>query len=283
MRYYQIILLCTLSIFLSCEQDDLEAIVPAFLVIDNIDVNITKSEQGSASDNITDAWVFVNSEFLGAFELPTIVPVQNTGNVNIKVFGGIKVNGMSNNRERYAFYNFYELDSTLIPDQEYTLTPIVEYTSDAILDNPWSGENFESGINFEYNDNSQTTFERNSTQDVFEGTSSGVARLESDETFFEAFTPTFSNIPRNGTDIFLELNYKSTHDFVVGLYFNNRSNQLSVLNLRARSGWNKIYIRLDEVINSIPGALNFNVSIGYTKAVNEVGELHVDNVKLVHF
>lgn len=283
MRYYQIILLFVLFTFLSCEDDDLKAIVPAFLVIDDINVNITKSEQGTASDNITDAWVFVNSEFLGSFELPAVVPVQNTGNVNVKVFAGIKVNGMSNNRERYAFYDFYELDTNLLPDTEYKIDPVVEYTSDAILDNPWSGENFESGINFEYNDNSQTTFERNSTQDVFEGTSSGVARLETDETFFEAFTPTIGNIARNGTDIFLELNYKSTHDFVVGVYFNNRSNQLSVLNLRARTNWNKIYIQLNEAMNSVPGALNFNISIGYAKPVNEVGELHVDNVKLVRF
>ncbi len=283
MKYYQFIFTLFFLCFISCDKDDQKAIVPAYLIIDDINVKINSSVEGSSSDQITDAWVFVNSVLIGSFELPAVIPVQRTGNVNIKISAGVFISGMSNNRTRYPFYDFYELDTTLVPDQEYRLEPVVEYKSIAVFDTPWSGENFESGINFEYNDNSQTNFIRNSTSDVFEGTSSGLARLEQGETFFEAFTPTFHQIPRNGSDIYLEMNYKCTHDVVVSVYADNKSIQIPVINLRPKSSWNKIYIQLDEVINSLPSAINFNIAIGYTKPSDQIGELDVDNVKLVHF
>lgn len=267
----------------SCKDEDLKATVPAYLKIDDIEVFTTKGEQGSSNDKITDAWVFVGDQLIGSFELPTVVPIQQTGNVNIKIRGGVFNNGMSNNRVIYPFYEFYVLDTTLSPQQELSLKPRVTYKTDAVFDYPWSGEDFESGVNFINHPNSDVPLSKNITTDVFEGTASGIARLNESQTFFEAYTPAFSDISRLGISAYLELNYKCTHDVVISIYTNNRQNQFSVLVLRNRLEWNKIYIDFTPVFSTLFNAQDYNIAIGYQKPIGQIGELHLDNIKFVHY
>lgn len=270
--------------FLSCKkEEDLKAPIPAYLEIDDISVSTSSPIQGSANDKISDAWVFVNNQLIGAFELPTQIPIQTTGQINLKIRGGIFNNGMSNDRKIYPFYDFYELDTLLQPEQVLKINPAVPYKSSAVFDVPWSGENFESGVNFVQNPNSQATLVRNTASGIFEGFASGYAKLESNETFFEVYTPTFSSVAPSGTDVYLEMNYKCTHDIVVSIYTDNRQFQNSVLVLRARSEWNKIYIDFSNVFSTLFAATNYNIAIGFTTGLGETGEIHLDNIKLVHY
>ncbi len=269
--------------FTSCDEQDLKAPIPAYLIIDDIKVKTTNALQGSSSDQITDAWVFVNDQLIGSFELPAVIPIQQTGAVNIKIRGGIYNNGMSNDRQIYPFYDFFILDTVLLPQQEIALTPTVLYKPDAIFDYPWSGEDFESGVNFESNPNSETQLIKNSTIDVFEGLSSGLASLSTEQTFFEVYTPQFSDISRLGVSAYLELNYKSSHDFVISIYNDNRTVQNSVLVLRSKSEWNKVYVDFTPVFSTLFNAFNYNIAIGYEKPLGQAGELHLDNIKFVHY
>ncbi len=280
---YSLLLSCIFFLFISCDDEDLKAPVPGFLQIDEISVKTTASIQGSASNNIKDAWVFIDDQLIGVFELPTNIPIQNTGDFNLKIRGGIFNNGLSNNRVIYPFYEFYIKDTTVAPQEQMKLTPVVEYKVDTEFDDPWSGENFESGINFEHNPNSETTFTRNTVDDVKEGAASGLARLESDETFFEAYTPAFSDISRLGVPAYLELDYKCSHDVVISVYTDSRAQQFSVLVLRCQNEWNKIYVDFTPVFSTLSTATNYNIAIGYTKPVGEIGELHVDNIKFLKF
>ena len=140
--------------------DDLKAPIPAFLTINDVSVNPTPS-QGSSSDNITDVKVFINDQSLGSFELPTSIPIQNTGPVNLKVRAGIQKNGQSSDKDDYPFYTTYEVDTTFIPENEMVLNPEVNYFNSTIFGTIWKGEDFESGVDFEYHSNSDTTFVRN--------------------------------------------------------------------------------------------------------------------------
>jgi hypothetical protein len=280
----------------SCNEDELEATVPAYIKIDDISVNITDPIQGSASDKITDAWVYINDRLIGAFELPTLVPVLQTGNINIKIRGGIFNNGLSNQREIYPFYDFYELDTTLLPEEILDSfpdangivqdKPFVEYQPRAIFDEAWEGEDFESGINFIVNPSSDTNIVRITDQNlVFEGNASGAIFLPSGTTFAEIYSPSFSSfeIPTNGTAVYMELNYKSTHDFSISLYTDNRSRQFSVVNFRASAGWNKAYVEFSNVFSSLFSSSNFNIAVGLRKPINENTALYLDNFKLINY
>ena len=296
MKYFYCLFFLLSLLLLSCNQEELEATVPAYIKIDNIDVKVTDPIQGSASNKITDAWVFINDKLIGAFELPTVVPVLQTGNMNIKIRGGIFNNGLSNQREIYPFYDFYELDTNLqpeeiieiFPDKDGILQndPIVEYQPRAIFDEAWEGEDFESGINFVINPSSDDTLSRITDQNlVYEGNASGAIVLPSGTSFAEFYTPTFTSfeIPTNGTAVYMELDYRCTHDFAISLYVNNRSQQFSVVNFRASAEWNKAYVEFSTVFSTLFNATNFNIAVGLRKPINEDAELYFDNFKLINY
>lgn len=266
----------------SCSEDE-KAIVPGFLTINDISVNATP-QQGTSDDNIRDATVFVNDVSAGTFELPATIPILTTNEpFNLKIRGGIFRNGQSNDRQDYPFYTTYEVDTIFSPEEEITINPEVEYFSTAVINDPWSGEDFEGGINFEYGSTSDTTFVRiQNTPDNFEG-ASGLAHLVSGQTFFEARSPTFFEVNRIGIETFVEFNYKSTHTVEVLIFANGQSVRTPLVFLRPRDTYSKIYIPLTDVFSTFSSAINFNFGIAFSKPIEGEGKLFVDNFKMVRF
>ncbi len=268
----------------ACKMDSLEAPIPGYLHIDKILVKNLPPRSDTATSQIVDSWVYINDQLLGSFELPTTIPIQDLGKVNLKIRGGILNNGISNSRIAYPFYEQYEVDTVFNPEEELKISPVVTYSDKTEFEEPWSGEDFESSINFENHPNSDTVLIRETDKNkVKKGNASGAAYLDAEMTFFEAYTPTFSNIPRGTSPVYLELDYKCTHDIVISVYYNNRSIQLPIVNLRAKALWNKVYVELRPVFTELSTAQNFNLAIGYTKPKGVQGELLIDNVKLLHF
>ncbi|MEQ8910060.1 MAG: hypothetical protein RIC95_12755 [Vicingaceae bacterium] len=271
----------------SCEDEELEAPIPAYITIEDIEAKTQGSTQGSASDDIRDAWVYNGNQLLGVFELPATIPIQETGNVSLQVGAGIFNNSLSSDRALYPLYKFYTLDTTLLPEQEMTIVPVVEYQDNAIFDDPseLSIDDFDNGISFftERHPNSDTIFFREQTNNVFEGTASGLAYLEPNMDFFEARTEPFSDIPRDGRAIYLEMDYSCTHDIALSIYTNDFNRQFSVINFRPTVGWKKAYVELGPVFSTLFNASNFSLAIGFTKPIGEVGKLYLDNVKIVRF
>ena len=72
-------------IFNSCSKADYEATVPAYISVPSITLTTDYATQGSASSKITDAWVFVNDDLVGVYELPATFPVLKEGNQTVKV------------------------------------------------------------------------------------------------------------------------------------------------------------------------------------------------------
>ncbi len=279
---YLLVVCITILSLLSCEKQ--KAIVPGFLKIDDV-VLKSLAFQGSNSDRITDINVFVNEQSIGIFELPALIPIQKTGNVNLKIRSIIYKNGQSNEKVDYPFYTTFELDTIIVPEAQMELTPVVEYESTAIFDDPWSGEDFETGVDFNYNPLSDTVFQRTSnSSEAFEG-ASGLAYLTEDMDFFEAWSPTFSNIPRNGTAVWLEMNYKSTHVFGISVFVNGTSvsNQNAIVFFNPRATYGKVYVELNSVFSTLSGAINYTLAIGFPKQKGETAQFYVDNVKLVRF
>ena len=62
----------------SCSKDKFNAQIPSYLHIEVIDLE-TESFEGSSSHKITDAWITMDGNFLGAFELPCVVPILAEG------------------------------------------------------------------------------------------------------------------------------------------------------------------------------------------------------------
>ena len=146
---YFSLFLSIVLLFSACNDDDLKADIPGFLTIEDVSVRTTPS-QGTSDDQITDVNVFVNDQSLGFFELPASIPIRTTGAINLKIRPVIQKNGMSSDKVDYPFYTTYEVDTVFLPEGEIKINPVVEYFPTANFTEPWSGEDFESGIYFEY-------------------------------------------------------------------------------------------------------------------------------------
>lgn len=269
--------------FSSCSKDKQEAAIPAYIAINNFTLTTDYINEGSASENITDAWVYLNDNLVGVYQLPAKFPVIQTGNYNLKIFAGIKENGIGSTRVRYLLYSNYEEQVLLEKGVTLTVNPAIGYQS--IAQFPWI-EDFEgASLSFTYHAQSDTTIDK-STLNVFEGSYSGRASLTATMDYFEMQSPVLTNLPKNGNLIFLEFDYKINETLLVGVYAG--TDQLSLVFLNPTEDWNKIYINLTNLITSTASASSYKVYFGILDTpsnpfVIDNPELYFDNIKIVHF
>lgn len=269
--------------FYSCSKEDFEAEIPAYITIDDITLTTNYLTEGTASENITDAWVYINDDLVGVYELPAKFPVLKEGNVSIKVFAGIKNNGITSDRVRYLAYDPHEEQIDLVKGETVAIEPTIRYNS--TVNFKWL-EDFESAsTSFLYHGNSDTIIEKQ-TQVVKEGNFSGKVYLESDMNFFEMTTVPLTGIPVSGRPVYLELDFKTNLPVTVGVYLDNNQHDYTILN--TTSEWKKIYINLAQVIkDNNSGSSEFRVFFGILETSSNVfpthPEIFFDNMKLIHF
>ncbi|MGB3948423.1 MAG: hypothetical protein WBM13_10590 [Bacteroidia bacterium] len=256
--------------------------IPSYISIDKIDLTTDPISQGSDSHKITDAWVYVDEQLVGCYELPCKFPVLFTGVHNVMIRAGIKVNGIAAIRSPYPFYTSYKQTVDLQAGVVTPMSPTVTYASTADFQ---FMEDFElAGVIIDTSSTSDTTLQRIYDSNVFEGNSSGVAYLDHQNTFFECVSSQPYTLPKGGSDVFLEFNYKSNHEFVVGViaqppyYLKTAS-----LTYNASANWNKTYLYLTPAISGSAGALQFKIFIGMQNTTGADGvALYLDNIKVVH-
>lgn len=123
-------LLCALFFamaFVSCNKFDSQE-VPSYIHIDSITVSCDYDVYGAPTSNLTDAWVYVDDDIIGCFELPATFPVLEHGKHKVTIRGGISINGIGASRASYPFYqNAVFRDVNLVQDSIVTLNPVLEY------------------------------------------------------------------------------------------------------------------------------------------------------------
>jgi len=282
LRVYSLLFVIGITFF-SCSKEGYEAQLPTYISINQITLITDEATEGSASSNIVDAWVYINDDLIGVFELPATFPVLKEGNAIIKVFAGIKNNGISASRIRYLLYEPHVEQINLVKGETITLNPIVTYTSNAKF--TWIEDFENASLSFLYTSGSDTIFNKQ-TIDVKEGSFSGQAYLTDNMDFFEATSIGFSSIPRTGGPVYLELDFKTNEPLLIGVYLDN--NQYALVTLNTTTFWKKIYIDLGSVINDSGPASEIKVFLGIKETtgitfLTSNPEFFIDNIKLVHF
>lgn len=271
------------TLFGSCSLFNPTEPIPSYISIDKIDLT-TEPAEGTDSHKITDAWVYIDDQFVGCYELPCKFPVLFTGVHTVMVRAGIKVNGIAATRSPYPFYASYKQSVDLQAGIVTEMNPIVTYAS--ITDFQFIEDFEQAGVLIDTSATSDTTLQLigTSNPNVFEGNYSGVAYLDHQNTFFECISSQAYSLPKSGADVFLEFNYKSNHEFIVGVeaqppyYLKTAS-----LTYNASPNWNKTYLYLTPAVSGSPNALLFKVFIGMQNTSGADGvELYLDNIKLVY-
>ncbi|MFT5512959.1 MAG: hypothetical protein ACI8SE_001358 [Bacteroidia bacterium] len=293
------ILLFTLAafalIFSGCNVFDREEPTPVYFYIDNFQLE-TKADnsQGSNAHDILDAWVYVDGQLIGAFEVPVTIPVIATDTVRVTILAGIKKNGRSDDREIYPYYQAIQDTLILAPGRIDSFFPKIKYHDSTefkwIEDYEDRTISFEpSGVNID-EDSMRLTFE---PTEVYNHSNlnqvSGMVEFDSINQKFENSTISKFTIPSNSST-YLEMNYNLETETQIGFYAYDQAgniiDRINVLYLFKTNGdWKKSYISLTEDMSD-PRFANatFKIFI-YAKnfSDNPNARLYFDNLKLLHF
>jgi hypothetical protein len=273
-----------------CGLDEKPEQIPGYVQINDISVTTT-SEQGSSSDNISDAWVYVNDpEFgyilQGVYEMPASFPVLIDGETEFQIRGGARISGLSSVRQLYPFYRSYYDTVQLTPDGNVELTPVLDYFPGVTFD--WMEDAEDPGLSMEPTESSDTILTRITGSEAFEGNASLAFYLDTANPLFFGVTVEEFNLPKGGRPVFLEIDYKCNYEWIVGVLGNtpNGVTDFIALTILAKEDWNKLYIQLT---NQVSAAGNINATsfkIYFASLLNpdaqEEAFVYIDNVKLVY-
>ena len=128
---YAFLVLAVFSVvFASCRKFEGSQTIPAYIHIESIVVDSLTDyfTYGATTSKITDAWVYVDDDPIGCFELPATFPVLKHGPHKVTVYGGIMSNGIAAARAPYPFYKPQIYESlNLVEDSIINLQPVLNY------------------------------------------------------------------------------------------------------------------------------------------------------------
>ncbi len=272
--------------------------IPAYLRVAQMGVETNMATEGTSSSRITTAWVESDGEYLGAFELPLEVPVlKNKGAHTFTLYPGVNSNGIASLRSIYEFYNPVTVTVDLTPGK----TTLVKQGTDSVIKTSYETwahidlvEDFESsGFGFVPTSRCDTFYTRTYNPDhVFpaplnEGNfSSGVVYFKASGNIFEAESIETFQLPKYGANVYLEVNYKSTVPFVLGVFADSPGQTLQkpTATILPKKVWNKVYVNLLTEVSGTPDATGFRLFIGSIKSASngKIDTLLLDNIKLVY-
>ncbi len=292
--FFTMIVVVFSTIFLtSCPSFQGNQEIPAYLHVDTFLFTTNYAIEGAASHKITDVAVYVDDDYQGYYELPATIPILERGKHRLTLMAGIKLNGNSSTRTTNPFYVPYIIEDYVFEEKVIdTVTPSTHYypIDESDIHFEWM-EDFERQIAFEtvaYSDTTITRTDRDAPEiwKDKDGNShySGYVWIEDTLTFCIT-TPKIYGLPDQGNSIFLELDYKCTDIFTVGLFAKISSEEvIELVHVNPSEKWNKIYINLGPSITdaSIDNPEYFRVYISGSTEKSTVAEYYFDNVKVVY-
>lgn len=283
LRFFLVGIIFLLMVLINCNKEEP---IPAYIHIDKIDLTTVYADQGSNSHKIIDAWIYIDDQFAGAYEMPCTIPVLYQGSHTLKITPGIKENGISETRVSYIFYNTCEQAVTLTPGKVTTCNPTTTYSKGA--DFSWL-ENFEGSSTGICNslEKPDTVMRIVTTpNEVFELAGSAKVELTAGQGPYLGVSCDKYVLPQKGMPVFLELNYNCNTDFNIGVmgYAGTTVEYKSVvLTLRPTKGWNKIYVSLTSAITSATTSTKFGIFFSMVKNADlPTSYFYLDNVKLIN-
>lgn len=286
---YKIYLFTLILLPISCDLINPEETIPAYIYVTPFQLN-TSGNQGTNSSKITEAWLMVNGDFLGAYTLPALIPILATGEQTITLEAGIKDNGIAATPEIYPFYQAFTAKVDLRANEVDTLRPVISYRSEAKFA---FIEPFENAGQVFRDLRAGTDFNRIQivSEGAFEG-QSALIRLNKDNPAVELATVNnFRDLTSKGIRVYLEVDYKSEAPVIFGVQgFKNGLPGTAIFDpgFLPSDNWNKIYFNISPLVaggDFDEYKILFQSILPNNNGVFTQNNANVwlDNIKLVHF
>lgn len=307
---FSLLFFCLFSVALtSCKKFEGDQTVPSYIRIDAINLECDYNTYGANTSRFVDAWILVDDDDRGCYELPATIPILKKGPHKITVYAGIAVNGVKDSRADYPFTSplIYE-NVNLVPDSIIPFNPTVNYWPDGVKLHMYWKENFDGGTcKMEATDESDVplsfTTGPMAWQDPLGFNRSGKVTLNSDTAqFFIASTGEFvvnsatvvpdTDIPYGTQYCMLEMDYKCSDTCAVGLIYklNYTVNQEDLVRLKPTCNpgeepveWRKIYINLGPYFYDYRDSDYFRIYLSSWYNRNDGNQsFYFDNLKIIY-
>ncbi len=235
--------------------------------------------QGTASNNITNTWVFLDQQPQGVYGVSTTVPVIAEGNHQILCLAGIKENGINSLRIIYPFYTPDTTIANFSNNETVIISPKYRYIAGTQFE---LNDGFEIGIFLTNTDTGNIIKTTTDISKAFEGTSAYII-LDTAHSTFELISNDAYTLPTDGSKVYLELNYKSDVVLTLGLQENNSTGtKYYDWNITPKSSWSKIYINLTEALQNNPtSSFKFIMKADHDVSLDS-SYVYLDNFKILH-
>lgn len=273
-----------------CSLMDPEQDIPTYLIVPDWEF-VPGEDQGTASTNITDLWVYSATDVVGVFPLPAIVPIlpQDVNGAPVTLLAGIRENGISNSRAPYPFYTAVDQEVLGGPGARDTLQPEATLVDDVRLIRI---EDFENSNVFGNIGGGSGLLRLDLEDAVFEGEYAGRIEVDTDAPLNRVRTVEQEFDLTSGVPAFLELDYRCDQSFALGLYgFRDgiETKHLALVvnpteELGGEIEWNKLYVDLAASITAQGVADHFEVYVEcILEAGRESGSVGLDNLRILTY
>lgn len=291
----------------SCKKFEGSQKVPAYIHIESIEVDSLTDYfvYGANTHKITDAWVHVDDQLIGVYELPATFPVLEKGPHKVTVYGGIMVDGRSSARDRYPFYQPWTVQNlNLVEDSIVNLSPVMRYYPIGEGTNVAWKEDFENTNTLLSDTSSDVNLNRVSGVEAWQSVNSfwsGKVELPPDSLDFTVVTADQFNFYKNTNGVYclLEMDYNCNDTFLVGIqyYLDYYLETLPIIKVTPTDKthdkperWNKIYINIGPYMNEFQRASYFKLFFTSNLAmegseyhpISEPRYYYFDNLKLLY-
>lgn len=300
--FYAFFALTTFALFFSsCRKFEGSQTVPAYIHIDSITVNCDYFAYGASTSKISDAWVAVDDDIIGCYELPATFPVLKHGPHKVTIYGGIKRDGIAAARAPYPFYKplVYE-NLNLVEDSIVNLQPVLGYYPIGEgVEKGWM-EDFETANTLVSVPGSDTSIMRVNGVEAWHSPNSfysGKIVLPPDSLDFTVATADGFEFHQGYMSYcMLEMDYNCNDAFFVGvMYYKDYQLQkhplIRIQPTDSTDGiphrWNKIYVNIGPFMNENVSASYFKIYFTSDLSVDPVyGEdeyVHADKQRYYYF
>lgn len=264
--------------------------IPSYVVVSGMDF-MPGEDQGTASVNITDLWVYSATDVVGVFPLPAVVPLLPADAIDgpVTLLAGVRENGISNSRAPYPFYTTVSHIVSDEPGARDTLFPEITLVEDVRLIRV---EDFENSNVFGNIGGGAGMIRSDELDTRFEGDYGGRMVVDPDQPIQRVRTVEQEYDLVSGLPVFLEFDYRCDQTFAVGLYGYRDGIETKhlalIINPTEGPGeavqWNKIYVDLGPSVAAQGVADHFEVYVEcILEAGRESGSLGLDNLRILTY
>lgn len=303
LRY--IFLFGIIILLFSCKKFKGSQEIPAYLRIEPWTLSTNYDVEGAATQAITDAWVYVDGNLHGCFELKNhddgryvLVPVLEKGNHKLHIYPGIKMNGIASTRVQYPFYKPYVCNKNLVEGEIDTVRPYTHYYSiDSTLMRFKMQEDFEEVNNIRIYridstyaellpiDHDEDTNAWLDPVDPINHHRSGHVHLGDSIRKMGLASGELADLPTAGNYVLMEMDYKCSAEIEIGMYIMSSQQGLTpkeLYYLRSTDTWKKVYINFSPTVTENLHAAYVKFYLKSNVAEGESADFYFDNFKLIY-